>query len=199
MIETVGPGHPSACQACFSHGPCPNLKSPHSDYCDKHQGFMATKTVARASLNNYIINSQYGQRAAEMARNPQFKNLTDEVTLVRVALETLFRKIKTDDDMLVYSERIIALTGTIQKLMESCQKIQERNKDLLDRATIFAIANDILAIMACSIDDVDLVAKMGDEIYESIIARISRPDEINFATQERNKPLALGTALSNDR
>lgn len=194
-MSLVGSGHPNACDFRMPDGPCPYQKLPGQQYCQKHatcQLFHDNK----AQLQNYIINSAYGKRAAEMATSPHLKSLTDEIVLTRVALESLFRKIQTDDDIIVYNDRIIALTNNIQKLMESAQKIQERNRELLDRTTIFSIADAIMGIIAVQIDDPDKLSLIAEQIYESIIARISGPNEGHAATQVRSESVALGTSVS---
>ena len=188
----VGAGHPAACQATTPTGPCTHEKCKGSLYCDKHKGFMAANTEAKAALQNYRINTDWGRRAAEMARNPHLKSLTDEIALSRMALEGVVKKIQCDDDVLIYSERIMSMSAGISKLLDTTQRIQERNRDLLDRETIFSIAEAIIGILASKIDDPDLVLDIGGLIHESIINRISRPDEVQTSTARSNQSLALG-------
>jgi hypothetical protein len=193
-MSLVGSGHPNACDFRMPDGPCPYEKLPDQQYCQKHRA-SAICHDRKAQLQNYIINSAFGKRAAEMSRSPHLKSLTDEIVLTRVSLEALFRKIQSDDDIIVYNDRIIALTNNIQKLMESAQKMQERNRELLDRNTIFSIADAIMGIIAVQIDDPDKMSLIAEQIYESIIARISGPNEGHTSAEISNQSVALGNAL----
>ena len=176
-MTRVGPTHPLACQAILAGEACIYKRVSESTFCEIHGGANKKINAERVALKNYVINSEYGRRAAEMARSPHLKCLTDEIVLNRVALEAVFQKIQSTDDMLIYNDRIIALTSNIMRLMETTQKIQERNKELFDRPTIMSLAESFIAIISEHVNDPDVVGKIGSGIYESIVARLSGPNE----------------------
>jgi len=105
-----------------------------------------------------------------MLQGGKLKDLTDEIILSRVILEGLAKNIKAPTDYMIYSDKMMTVLKTTQSLVESLQKVQEKNRELVDRATLFAIAEGILGVITANVSDPDTQRKIGEEIYAVIIA-----------------------------
>lgn len=108
-------------------------------------------------------------RADQMREGGRLKDLTDEVILARVLLEGLAKNIKSPSDYVIYSDKIAGVLKTTQGLVESLQKLQEKNKELVDRTTLFTIAEGILGVISQYVTDPDKQVAAGQEIYELIV------------------------------
>lgn len=167
-LERVGLDHPECCQGTTGQGGCEYRQSPGSLYCGIHAGGAAQKSAERAELRNYQLNSAYAKRASDMSKSSAVKNLTDEIALMRVALETVFNSINNPNEMLLYVDKIDKLANGIQKLIESWQKIQERNRELLGRETVLAIFDNLMEKICERVTDPDVIQALATDGYEII-------------------------------
>lgn len=168
-LERVGPRHPECCQATLGTGRCHYKAAPGAQYCFLHGGGASAGKAKRQELKNYLIQSEHGRRAGELANSGALKDLTDEVALVRLALEGIIKTVKSNNDLLLYSDKISSLSRTIQGLVETVQKMQEKNKELIDRTTLLGITDGILNVILKYVEDPDNQRLIGEEIYECII------------------------------
>jgi hypothetical protein len=168
-LERVGARDPMRCKRSNGNVPCFYKCVTGSDFCNLHGGGASGRALDKRQLRNIILQGEIGTRAHEMLNGGSLKDLTDEVVLSRVMLEGLLKNIKTNTDFIIYSDKVNTTLKTTQSLVESLQKIQEKNKELVDRATLFTIAEGILGIITAHISDPDLQRQVGEEIYGIII------------------------------
>lgn len=168
-LERVGARDPMRCKKSNGNVACFYKCVPGSDFCNLHGGGATGRALERKQLRNIILQGEIGKRAGEMLTGGRLKDLTDEVILSRVMLEGLLKNIKSPTDYIVYADKVNTTLKTTQSLVESLQKIQEKNKELVDRATLFMIAEAILGVITAHIDDPDLQRQIGEEIYAVII------------------------------
>lgn len=168
-LERVGVRDPNRCKQSNGSVPCIYKAVPGSDFCYLHGGSSTARALEKRQLRNIILQGEMGQRADEMIRGGRLKDLTDEVVLSRVLLEGIARQIKSPTDYVIFADKITTILKTTQSLVESLQRIQEKNKELVDRATLFTIAEGILAVIVHHIADPDLQRTVGEEIYGVII------------------------------
>lgn len=169
-LTRVGPDHPRACQGNTGSGPCSYEQEPNSLFCSLHGGCATSAGHARRELKNYKLNDLYGTRTKELASSPGIKNVTDEIALLRVSLETIFNSIKSENEMLLYVDKIEKLTKGIQGLIETLQKMQEKNKELLGRDTVIAIFDALMEKICERVRDPDIILALAEDGH-GIIAR----------------------------
>lgn len=172
MFERVGIKHPNCCKGHTGSGQCNFKAVENSAFCMIHGGRAKVAPNRASALKNYLIDTKIGQRAGELANSPALKDLTDEVALTRVTLEGIFKNIKNDTDFLIYYDKIAQLVRSVQILLESMQKMQEKNKELIDRQTLMIIADSIVTIIIQFVDDPDKQRECGEAIYGCIISGI---------------------------
>lgn len=168
-LERVGARDPDRCKKNNGTSPCCYKAVPGSDFCNLHGGAMTGRALEKKQLRNIILQGEMGQRAQDMLQGGRLKDLTDEVILSRILLEGLLKNIKTPTDYLVYADKVNTTLKTTQSLVSSLQVIQEKNKELVDRATLFSIAEGILGVITAYVSDPDAQRKIGEEIYAVII------------------------------
>jgi hypothetical protein len=163
----VGRSHPSCCK---QEG-CEFERKPNSEYCVAHPYDYGPKD--NKGLRQYVLNNTLGKRAGVFLNNPGSKSIAEELALLRAILELVLNKVKTEDDAILFIDRIDKSANTISKLIMDSQKIEERNKDLLDRATVFAIGDAILAILVDVVPQ-DTLMVVTEKIYEAITTGIGK-------------------------
>lgn len=171
-LERVGLSHPEVCQANKGNGPCEYRAVPNGTTCLLHGGSIKQACEERKELRNYQLQGIYARRAAELSNSANIKNLSDEIGLMRVALETVFNDIKTPNEMLLYTDKIEKLATSISKLTGDWQKLEERNKELLSRETVFAIVDAFLNKVIEHVADADVIEKLAGEFHGIISARL---------------------------
>lgn len=167
-LKRVGPDHPSCCQRQTPTGNCDYQAVPGGLYCALHGGSGGAAAEERRELRNFKLNSAFAGRAKELGNSPAIKNLTDEIALMRTALEVIFNSIKSEHEMLVYSDKIEKLTKGIQNLIESLQKMQEKNKELMSRDRVMQIFDDLMTKIVERVSDPDVIAHLANDSFEII-------------------------------
>ncbi len=165
----VGKLHP---QCCTEDG-CDFLSKEGKDKCPAHA--KGTHRLIPAGLKQYVLNNTLGQRAGVFVSSPALKSVNEEIALSRAVLEMVLQKIKTEDDATLFIERIDKSVNTISKLILDMQKIEEKNKELLDRATVFGIGDKIIEILVDHLPQ-DILLLVSEKIYEAITIGIGKPD-----------------------
>lgn len=166
-LERVSNDDPRACQKGTQAGPCPYKALEGSLYCPIHGGTPAALATEKADLKKYKLNSAYAGRAKDFAGSTDLKSLTDELALLRTSLEVIFNSIKNEGEMLLYSDKIEKLSKGIQSMVVDIQKLQERNRELLGKDTVFAIFDRIMQLLVEHVKDADvllILAEKGCEI-----------------------------------
>jgi hypothetical protein len=163
-------------------GQCMYRHVPGSQYCPRHGGGVQLNKNKEAALKNYKL-TQYQARVGELSTNPEIKNLREEIGILRMTLENILNQCETANKLLLYTDKITNLTDKIEKLVRSCQHMEEKNNNLLDRKVVFIIADSIVTLVAQYIEDPDIVAILGEKICASITAAGNGlPDQVGSVT-----------------
>lgn len=175
-IERVGMSHPECCEDRNVNSQCEYRRVTGSRFCPVHAGGNAEKQMEKRELLNLKINTVWGDRAKEIAGKSSVKNLTDEIALMRVTLESMFNTIETPREMLLYVDKIDKMSNGIMKLIESWQKIQEKNKELLGRETVISIFDQLIEVIVANVSDPDTLKKLADEAHGIITKALASQD-----------------------
>lgn len=175
------------CWGQVKTGPCPNKRVHGSEYCLRHGGTHAKRRNAQEELRMYRL-GQYQQRVGELSSHADMKSLAGEIGIIRMTLEEVILSC-TDKDgnanrnqLLVQAPQINQLAITVKSLVESLQKIQERNNLLLDKKQIMSMADGIIKILTTHITDAETLAKVGMEVQNVIEKSILIEDPAGSAT-----------------
>lgn len=166
VYERCEPDDPNCCQGLNKHGQC-NLKAvPGQKYCRIHFGFGQKKSELEAT-RNYRLN-RYQNRVNEFADNAQVKSLREEIGVLRMLLEETVNKCQNDTDLMIYSTKISDLVVKIQKLVESCHKLEQSTGMLLDKSTVMYLGDVIINIVG-EVVPPDRIQEVATRIVDSIV------------------------------
>lgn len=163
---------PLRCQGVGGHGQCNYKAVENSKFCPRHCGAGAA-AASKHELKNYRLR-KYHERVGEKANSSGIKDLREEIGIVRMVLEELLEICDGNGNKLImYTGQISNLVAQIQKLVTSCQLMEEKNNNLLDRKVVIVIADSLVTLIGKYITDPDQLNEIGDKICESIAAAAS--------------------------
>lgn len=169
--EKVGEKDPDRCQGVIANGTnagqCNYRASPGSKFCSLHGGHNAANAEKKAAIRNYKLR-RYQERVGELADSSEIKSLREEIGIVRMTLENIINLCDNDNKLLIYAGQITNMVGMVSKLIQTCQQLEERNNNLLERKVVIVIADSIVTLIGQYITDPDQLNEIGTRICESI-------------------------------
>jgi hypothetical protein len=158
--------HPSErCDSVVQSGPCPYLKVPGSNFCPMHQG-RSLHELKKKEVRNYRL-AKWQARINEFADNDQVKSLREEIGIVRMMLEETLNQCQDSTDLLLYSHKISQLVAQIERLVVSCDKLENRMGLLLSKAAVIQLASTYVNIITEHVDDPLIVEAIGTKMLEA--------------------------------
>ena len=176
---------PNRCQGVDSTGQCRYKAIPGTTYCPRHGVNKQLESAAKKRVSMYRL-QQYQERVDDFANNPEIKNLREEIGITRMVLENIINKCKNANRLLIHSDKISALVGQVRVLVESCQKLEEKNNKLLDRKIVLVIADNFVTILSKYMSDPDQLQEIGAELVKSIEIAASAEDQFGAESQSGN-------------
>lgn len=158
------PEHPNRCQANIgANGQCRNLSAEGATTCLAHGGNSASRVEAKRSKHRYNI-AKWRDKISRHSEDDDIKNLSAEVGVMRMLLETLMSQCENDVDLVTNSPMISDMLMKVDKLVNSLHRLDDKMGNLLDKSAIIAFAATVVEIISEEIEDAKVVAKIADRI-----------------------------------
>lgn len=181
-VKVDGPNDPERCAGRAAFGPCGNKHIKGSTFCMRHGGAAAIKKQEKEANRMYLL-EKYQGRVGQLSTHPELKSLASEVGIMRMTLEEVLNFCDGErNKLIVHVPQLNMLANTIKGLVESLQRLQERNKLLLDKTQIFVIADAIVRLVTQHVTDASVHAKLAMEIADVIESAILAEDSAGSAT-----------------
>ena len=181
MQRVTNPADPRRCQGAAPDGQCWNEAEPGSRYCRCHGGRDHTE---QENLKGYLLaKAQDRARLAEVSDELEpVKELRDSIALLHMMIERRWNAIKDDGDLLQACGPLNQMLQNMDRLVNSCHKIEQNLGQLLAKHAILALAKRMVAIMVEELE--------GIEQYEDIVDRITARliDTIRGANNIEHEP-----------
>lgn len=158
-------GDPRRCQSRHPRlGQCIYVKIEGSDHCPLHarRGHLEIK---KQEEYNYNL-TKYKARVQQFADNPRVKSLREEIGVLRLVLETTVNRCTNDNQLLIYAGKIADLVSRIEKVVNTCNTIETKTGQLLDKSVIMTLVDSILQILSTHIEDPDVLEGVASAILE---------------------------------
>ncbi len=145
------------CQTTATHCSC--KKHMDSDYCLAHGGGSSQKAIETQATSKYRIQT-YQARLKQQASHSGIKDLREEIGLLRMMIEARINACTSDTDLVIQSSAIAELVMKVDKLVNSCHRIESLTGELMDRTSLLEFASSIIDIVAnnCTPDIADVIA-----------------------------------------
>jgi len=141
-----------------AHVQCPYQVLPDSKFCPKHSRLTKSK-----NLKNYNL-QKFRTQVSNFATNPALKSLREEIGILRLLLETIINRCNDEYDLIMQSVQIANTVDKIDKLVNSCHKLEIQTDELLDRNKAMQLADSIIEILTSELKDEETVAKVSIRI-----------------------------------
>lgn len=161
-------------------GQCPYVRVKGSDYCPRHGGNKALESQRIDQRNKYLL-GKYQARYRDFAEDSGIKSLREEIGVLRMLLEEVFKRCQPDDDddkmtLMLYLPKIESLVEKIRKTVESCDRIETKIGMTLDRNQVMNIGTILVQVIGKHIDDPDILETIGEEILGAIAGPVTNAE-----------------------
>ncbi len=160
------PSDPRRCQAVGDkgNGQCCYFASDQSKYCPKHGGESAAKAKEKARVHDYRL-QVWQERVDEFAESERVKTLRGEIGILRITLEMMYNRWAQDpNEFILNSGRIMQTVNQIERLVNTCDKLETKFGMLLDKSAAINLANGFVQIIQKYIDNPEVIDKISGEM-----------------------------------
>jgi len=154
-------------------GSCPFKKVPGRKYCPRHGGTRGLRVDAKEAVKNYRL-FRWKKRVGELAESEGVKSLREEVGILRMILEEMLNNCKDSMDLLLYSHKMSDLVMKIEKLVVSCDRLENRMGLLLSKGSILQLAQQYVEIISENVNDPEIIERISTRMIQ-VTASISNP------------------------
>jgi len=160
--------HDSAlrCEATIKTGPCRYLKAEGTNYCPMHGSNSGRIARNEAVTRNYRL-QRWKQRIDDFADNDQIKSLREEVGILRMVMEEMLNKCTDTTELMLYSHRICDVAMKIEKLVISCDRLENRMGLLLSKQAVLQLAGTYVNIISAHVIDPNIIEQISIEMLEA--------------------------------
>ena len=142
-----------------------------------HGGNKQIESQEITSLRNYQL-SRFKAKLERHAESPNIKSLRDEVAILRMMLESKLDQCGDVTDLILQSGPISDMVLKIDKVVNSCHKLEGSMGQLIDKTAILQLAQEFIAIVTGTIGDAtiekELKSTMIDKIADQILESVGR-------------------------
>lgn len=187
------PSDPDRCQAVTHSGQCYNVAATGSRNCLKHHGYDHTNDNA---VQGYLIaNATDRARLAQVSDGLEpVKELRDSIGLLHMMIEKRWGMIKNDGDLLQACGPLNTMLQNMDRLVNSCHKIEQNLGQLLAKQAIMGLAKGMVAVLIEELQGIDNYEETIDRITERLIAMVKDTDNAELeAVKPRRPPPTVAT------
>jgi len=150
---------------------CNNLTIDPSGYCSTHKRTRkGVKKERNYLLNNPVLNSSI-QRQDTLN---ELKSLREEIMLARALVETRLNLAETDAELVASMPLIQSYIVTIEKLVSTCQRMEVSIGELLSKASLLTIAQEIVSVLNETLDTLPNKEEIVDQVSIKLIPILNR-------------------------
>jgi len=158
---------PNRCTARTKHGQCNNKAAEECTVCMVHGGNAQIQSQDKQSLRNYQL-TRFQARLEKHATSPVLKSLRDEVAILRMMLEDRLNQCQDTTDLLLWSGPIGELVLKIDKVVNSCHKLEASMGQHLDKNQLLAFATNVISIVSNNVPDVKTLESISNQILAEL-------------------------------
>ena len=159
--------HPNErCEATVKTGQCPHLKQNGTNHCVFHGANSGVEKVNGEAVRNYRL-ARWQRRVGELADSSGIKSLREEVGILRMILEETLNQCNDSMDLLLYSQKMADLVIKIEKLVTSCDRLENRMGLLLDKASVLQLAQTYVQIINNYVSDPEVIEQISLEMQKA--------------------------------
>ena len=171
MKRVTDPADPRRCRGAAPDGQCMNEAEPGTNLCRCHGGRDLTN---QQNVKRYLLAKASDRaRLAEVSDELEpVKELRDSIALLHMMIERRWNAIKDDGDLLQACGPLNQMLQNMDRLVNSCHKIEQNLGQLLAKQAILALAKRMVGIIVEELEGIDHYAETVDRITGRLIDTI---------------------------
>lgn len=146
---------------------CINKACENSNFCPAHGGNTGAQAAERKALRNYRLN-KFHQRIGELGSSDEIISLRDEVGILRLLIEEKLNQCQDTSQLLLISGPLSDLIMKLEKVIVSCNKLESRLGNLLDKTEIINFAQFVVDVISRYVKDDVTLETISKEIIGGI-------------------------------
>jgi hypothetical protein len=163
---------PRRCKASVGTGQCMTVALEGSDYCQVHAGSYRPPVKG---LRQYLLaQAQDRARLAALSEHDDIKSLRDEIALTRMMIERLWNSAQSDVERMALFGRVNSHILTLEKLVKTCNQIEERLGTLLAKPTLLRVGMEICRVLVNRLSDLPNYEQIVDPLIHEVIGVIDQ-------------------------
>jgi len=159
---------PNRCHGITSAGQCRYIASEKSKFCAMHGGNQALESQNKQEIKNYRL-TKWRVRVQELAESGGVKSLREEIGILCMMLEETLNMCNDKTELLLYSSKISDLVVKIEKLVTSCNRLENQMGKLLDKSAALHLAGQMVGIITEHITDENLIDIIANDIAKMFL------------------------------
>ena len=146
------------------NNPCLLKRLTGSYHCAKHG---SPAKIEKQKIRNYRLTRFKGMLNDKMGSDA-ILSLREEIGIARITLEEVLNQCDTSAQLMIHQQRIVVLVQTIQRTVESCQKIEAKTGHLLSKTQLIAFAQSVINIVSNQVTDPAIQRLIADQIVDAV-------------------------------
>ena len=165
-LIVCAPDDPNRCQSVTAFGQCTKLSLEGATDCQMH---INRQSVRNKDLINGYHLTKWQARLDRLADANGVRSLRTEIGVLKMTLESVLQRCQSDEDLIEYSNKIMALTEKIEKVVLSCSRLERTTGMMLDKTAALQIAGNICTIIGNHVDDPVAIEAITTQIIEQVL------------------------------
>jgi len=159
---------PRRCQHIMpTKGQCRLVAVENSTFCPAHGGNKAFEAAKKTDLRNYRL-SKFRAKISRLGNSEEIISLRDEIGILRLLVEEKINQCDGVDELLLMSGPLSDLMMKVEKVVTSCNRLENKLGNLLDRTKVLQFAQTIVQIIGNYITDEEALETIGEEILTAL-------------------------------
>ena len=156
---------------------CCNMAEPTSSgepcgRCALHGANKILASKERQSLRLYNL-AKFQERADQLTDHDKIKGLREELALLRMLVEARVTQCTDMHDLLLQSGPLSDLIMKVEKVVTSCNRLENSLGDMLDKQRIKNLASSFMQLVATKINEFAEVHAVEDEDVQTLLEAIA--------------------------
>ena len=148
------------CERLVAGQPCGKLCSPSEKYCNSHR---QTKTNRKDP--NYSI-QLFSDEVHAKKDSEQFSSLKMEVAMLRTLVERTWNQCESEAELIANSVVFAQLFDKIEKLIQTCHKMDIANETVLSEAGVARLLESLLDVVLQEVEDADTLDRISAKLFD---------------------------------
>jgi hypothetical protein len=168
---------PNRCKGAAQDGQCQNQVEHGSEYCCVHGG----KSLKEAEEKRGYLLAKVEERTrlAELSDGLEpVKELRDLISLQHMMIERRYNAVTSDGELLASCGPLNQMMLTMERLINSCHRIETNLGQLLARHAVLALAKEMVRIVIDELDGIDDYEVIVDRITQRLVDTIRNASNV---------------------